>query len=95
MASALLIVLWLIDLRATYLQWSVWRLDRSNEALRSRLLAGALLTVAASAVAIIAASRLLRLRMPDGDLLDTAVLVFILISLPQAHWLWQWWRGWS
>ena len=95
MASALLIVLWLIDLRATYLQWRLWQLDRVNEALRSRLLAGALLTVAASAVAAIAASRLLRLRMPSGDLLDAAMLVFILISLPQVHWLWQWWRGWS
>ncbi len=95
MASALLIVLWLIDLRATYLQWRLWQLDRVNEALRSRLLAGALLTVAASAVAALAASRLLRLRMPSGDLLDAAMLVFILISLPQAHWLWQWRRGWS
>ncbi len=94
-ASVVLIVLWAVDIRATYLQWTIWRLDRRNVALRSRLLAGILLTVAASAVAMLAASRLLHLRMPEGDLFGTAVLVFILISLPQAHWLWQWWRDWT
>jgi len=92
--SAILIVLWLIDLRATYLQWSVWRLDSANAALRSRVLAGALLTLAATAVAVLAAMRLLRLRVPDGDMLDVIVVVFVIVSVPQAHWLWSWWRGW-
>ncbi len=95
MVSAVLIVLWLIDLRATWLQWSLWRIDPENDALRSRLLAGALLTVGASLVAALAGMRLARIAFPDHDWALTAFAVFVLISLPQAHWLWSWWRGWS
>ena len=53
-----------------------------------------MLTVAATGVALLAGIRLLRIPYPRGDWSDAAFFVFLLVSMPQVHWLWAWWRGW-
>jgi hypothetical protein len=87
------VALWLLDIIATRLQWRVWRIVPDNTALRTRLWTGLILTAAASAIAVTSLLHLIGVELTRNETDLFVLALFIVVSLPQVHWLWEWWRG--
>lgn len=92
--AALLLVLLVADWSAVVMMLRIRRAARRpNTALASRHLTAILISLAATIAGGLAVAQLLR-RDVDGVTETWAIAaVFVLMSLPQVHWLWLYWRG--
>lgn len=92
----LLLALVVVDWVATAILWRLHRERPENTALASRTLTSTVLSVAGTVSGLLAVAQLMRLSIPGEATTAGVVAVFVLVSVPQAHWLWLYWRGhWS
>lgn len=89
----LLLCLLVVDWCATAILWSLHRERRDNTALASRTFTSTVLSVAGTIAGGLAVAQLLRFALPGGLFTGAVATSFVLVSVPQAHWLWLYLRG--
>ena len=91
--AVLLLLLLVADWAATVVMLRLRRAAPSNTALASRTLTAMLISVAATVAGGLSVAHLVGAPLPSAVMTASIVGAFVLMSLPQVHWLWIYWRG--
>jgi len=91
--AVLVLLLVVFDWSATAAMWRLRSAAPQNTALASRTLTSFLLSVAATLAAGLAVAELARASVAPQAMSAIVAVVFVLMSIPQVHWLWLYWKG--
>lgn len=91
--AILLLILLVVDWASTMTMLRLRNAAPRNTALASRTFSAFVLSMVATLAAILAVAELLREQVPP--VMSTVIIAgsFLLVSVPQVHWLWLYLRG--